>query len=601
MEHLNTVSNGGKTNVNGNLVYTTAIPHRNPVLCVIFARGLMLLYRWLCMGEPFPDLLEYKEYFKVHALRSESSQYVSVDYDTSLKIHTELHCKFGIHSKKKLHLGRREACQSADNDNIDIRDVERMKHALHTETTHSYVISQPMRGVIQAAGFDPDDQINVVPPDQLEDPGRDLEDALLPMNKGNSGRIETEIFGKTFAEAEEARLICARESEKCIRKMCRIILQRSAARPVNHEGLIQFEEDPLYMQLRAHNEIFQQPVFFTKEFAEFAARVSAREDSMGSVLTDHEAARRKAGEVLGLVPPTAATQAAPPAVQAVPLTSLSPLADKVALRVQPALSHAAAVGAAAGSVAVASAAASDASSGSATSVSTFAMVTQLRARLRGNDQATYLLDKLIETVNLEEEVDAQSTSSASTSSAPYITAEERRGTPQTQTPAELHQMLQSLLSGAGIGCSPLRSGADIARDIYGAAPGAHAPSVRSGGVAPTAAERATEHAPADSSAQTLSGASTPNARAAPARAAAAGTATTGARHPAAGAATTAATPVAATAPPPPALPRRRGPQAPCTKRRRPARRRVHPSTPRRVHTSPPSLLKPAFLYPSPSR
>ena len=50
MEHLNTVSNGGKTNVNGNLVYTTAIPHRNPVLCVIFARGLMLLYRWLCMG-----------------------------------------------------------------------------------------------------------------------------------------------------------------------------------------------------------------------------------------------------------------------------------------------------------------------------------------------------------------------------------------------------------------------------------------------------------------------------------------------------------------------------------------------------------------------
>ena len=78
MEHLNTVSNGGKTNVNGNLVYTTAIPHRNPVLCVIFARGLMLLYRWLCMGEPFPDLLEYKEYFKVHALRSESSQYVTL-------------------------------------------------------------------------------------------------------------------------------------------------------------------------------------------------------------------------------------------------------------------------------------------------------------------------------------------------------------------------------------------------------------------------------------------------------------------------------------------------------------------------------------------
>ena len=40
------VSNGGKTNANGNIVYCGAAPHRNPLLCCIFARACLLLTRF---------------------------------------------------------------------------------------------------------------------------------------------------------------------------------------------------------------------------------------------------------------------------------------------------------------------------------------------------------------------------------------------------------------------------------------------------------------------------------------------------------------------------------------------------------------------------
>jgi len=39
------VSDGGKTNKNGNSVYNARLPHQNPLLCEIFARGGQHLWR----------------------------------------------------------------------------------------------------------------------------------------------------------------------------------------------------------------------------------------------------------------------------------------------------------------------------------------------------------------------------------------------------------------------------------------------------------------------------------------------------------------------------------------------------------------------------
>jgi hypothetical protein len=50
---LANVTDGGKTNGNGRISYSALLPHRNPLLCAIFAKGVFFGWRFLsgCMGE----------------------------------------------------------------------------------------------------------------------------------------------------------------------------------------------------------------------------------------------------------------------------------------------------------------------------------------------------------------------------------------------------------------------------------------------------------------------------------------------------------------------------------------------------------------------
>ena len=48
------VTNGGKTNVNGNLIYSGAAPHVNPLLCCIFARACLFVIRFNVRPPPPP-------------------------------------------------------------------------------------------------------------------------------------------------------------------------------------------------------------------------------------------------------------------------------------------------------------------------------------------------------------------------------------------------------------------------------------------------------------------------------------------------------------------------------------------------------------------
>jgi hypothetical protein len=57
MPALHFVSDGGKTNANGNYQYSAFLPHKNPLLCTLFITALCLLERFLGRNEPFPDFL----------------------------------------------------------------------------------------------------------------------------------------------------------------------------------------------------------------------------------------------------------------------------------------------------------------------------------------------------------------------------------------------------------------------------------------------------------------------------------------------------------------------------------------------------------------
>jgi hypothetical protein len=45
-------TNGGKTNVNGHTVFTGVLPHRNPLLCTMFSKAMMLFWRFVLLSVP---------------------------------------------------------------------------------------------------------------------------------------------------------------------------------------------------------------------------------------------------------------------------------------------------------------------------------------------------------------------------------------------------------------------------------------------------------------------------------------------------------------------------------------------------------------------
>ena len=141
-KQLFNISNGGKTNVNNNFVYTTAFRQRNPILDCDFARALLLTYRWRCMGEPFPDLQDYQDLMQRFVLRLKGDTKKQTCYSNSYDIHKALHSKFGVHVQKVLHQGRREGEDNADADGVDLKDVGRMAHNIHSEQarqrSHAY-------------------------------------------------------------------------------------------------------------------------------------------------------------------------------------------------------------------------------------------------------------------------------------------------------------------------------------------------------------------------------------------------------------------------------------------------------------------------------
>ena len=97
------------------------------------------------MGEPFPDL---QDRTRISCSASSCGSNLKGDakkqtcYSNSYDIHKALHSKFGVHVQKVLHQGRREGEDNADADGVDLKDVGRMAHNIHSEQarqrSHAY-------------------------------------------------------------------------------------------------------------------------------------------------------------------------------------------------------------------------------------------------------------------------------------------------------------------------------------------------------------------------------------------------------------------------------------------------------------------------------
>ena len=413
-KQLFTISNGGKTNINNNLVFTSALPHRNPLLCTLFSRGLLLIYRWRCMGEAFPDLLKYDDYMSRYVLRSIESAKSPLVYSKSYDIHKALHTKHGVCVQKVLHQGRREGESNADDGGVDLKDIGRMAHTLHSEQLNSYILNVPMRGLLHASGNDPDDRINCIPPDRFTFPSQELKHKLLPPLAAQKAAIAQALVGMSGAEAKAQRLICARETAAALDEYVSIVLSRAASRPRGADNRIIWESDSVY-KLFPYNPVFQLDVFTTDEWKAYVCEVREEERRRGDVLSDHERKRRAALDPQHTDPSSSSlnSPAAAKIAAQVVNQSASPIANRVATAVI--AQNASAVeqatqgtvrclgpvlqGVTAGMCALAESVSSSSSNGS---VTTLGLISTLRGRLPDQlpdemqDHVSGLLDQLEE-------------------------------------------------------------------------------------------------------------------------------------------------------------------------------------------------------------
>lgn len=91
------LTNGGKTNSSGRLVYSGTVAHANPLLAYCAAKGLLLGYRFGgLVSEEAPDFLNLKDFFLRPSLRSHKDFRKEMGYQAQLRNFNRLYAVIGF-------------------------------------------------------------------------------------------------------------------------------------------------------------------------------------------------------------------------------------------------------------------------------------------------------------------------------------------------------------------------------------------------------------------------------------------------------------------------------------------------------------------------
>ena len=98
---------------------------KNPILCALFAKGALFLYRYIVMGEHVPDWRNKEYLFVTRTLRQVKDASKSPSYKTLNSAFSRLYKKAGILCQKVLHQGRRQGQQELADSGFDPYDIKR--------------------------------------------------------------------------------------------------------------------------------------------------------------------------------------------------------------------------------------------------------------------------------------------------------------------------------------------------------------------------------------------------------------------------------------------------------------------------------------------
>ena len=272
------VSNGGKSNKNHNYHYTPMLPHINPLLCGLFAKGALLLHRFGCMGEELPYWQNIESFFKKRMLRQSYDDTLPATYNSLSACFTRLYDAVGAHCAKLTHQGRRQGQQELADAGVDIEEIKRWSKYVYDEQSFSYILHVSIDSALQRAGYDYKCPESVYAAHTAVDVSH-LVGVLLPRLVQYEKEVAVGFQRcKTFDELKRERLFVARGCYRSMRFNIETFIQCSAARPRDASGAIMLDQKPLYEQWAPTNPLFAQPFFSSFEFKAVVAEVAAKEN-----------------------------------------------------------------------------------------------------------------------------------------------------------------------------------------------------------------------------------------------------------------------------------------------------------------------------------
>jgi hypothetical protein len=157
MKGFHTILNGGKKNDGDRLEYTAHLLHMNPVLCTAGWIGIMLIYRFSVLKEPFPDFLDPSDFMKRPLFRQVWDYHKSTSYDTQYQNHKQMFDLIGFASRAVTHLGRGSAQREMFDHGISLEEIGVLARYVHTSQGNSYIVNAPSSCVVQHSDGHPSD------------------------------------------------------------------------------------------------------------------------------------------------------------------------------------------------------------------------------------------------------------------------------------------------------------------------------------------------------------------------------------------------------------------------------------------------------------
>lgn len=285
------LTNKAKHNQEGRNEYTGAAPHYDALRDTAAWLGLLWMWRFIILGEGFPNFLNYQELFKVPTYRSAKNAAEPISDSSYSDIWTRFFADAKVVVGMLTHMGRRQGQQEMDDAGCDPGDISRMAghQTASVKQTRSqvehYLTPPPVSGLSQRGDGDPKNT-RAHCPSWIIASGVLLEE-LMELGFSELLEQQRQVHAgydacKTHQERLDGRWCSAKASIDSMVHDIRRALQMLASRPICPDTGVLLANEPTFRSQFAQSDLFQLfrlPVFNSPKFLEFEDQMREAQDN----------------------------------------------------------------------------------------------------------------------------------------------------------------------------------------------------------------------------------------------------------------------------------------------------------------------------------